>query len=166
MAKNTQKTRKPQEPGYDGAKIVRSSVRVTASRTETRSIRAMPGTFEWRYARAKPSGKDVNAALYHAGSHYARLWERAGTADVGSPNFDSAGGGVRLGLADRRCESMDELKLAFQALGMWVTSRLTDYCVKGMTTAQIARRHGSSERDMASVLQQDLRDCARHFKFL
>lgn len=165
--KAKRKPKKLPPPGSDGAKIFRTSVRVTATRTESRSIRARPGTFEWRYARAKPAGKDINAALYHAGNHYALLWERAGTADMGSPNnMGGIGGGARLGLADRRCEAMDELQGVFSVLGRSATSRLTAYCVEGRTTKEIAKKFGASEREMGHVLHNDLRECARHFQLL
>jgi hypothetical protein len=51
-------------------------------------------------------------------------------------------------------------------LGAEVTSRLIDYCVLGLTSAEIARKQGQRERDIAAVLHQDLRACAMHFRFL
>lgn len=165
--KSKRKSKKLALPGYEGTKIVKTSVRVSATRSETRSIRAMPGTFEWRYARAKPAGKDANAALFLAGSEYARTWERAGVADMGSPNsMGGIGGGARLGLVDRRCEAMHELKAAHQHMGIEGSARLTAYCVDGLTTKQIAKKFGAEEREMGHVLHSDLRSLARHLKLL
>lgn len=153
---------KPVAPGYDGAKVSNVSVRITASRSDRRSVRAMPGTFEWRYGR-----QSGDMALYHAGSHYAVLWERAGTAAAKSPDLESTGGGGGWkGMPDGRLAAMDDLNHAMRELGKRVSARLTDYCVHGMTTKAIARKYQVSERDMAPVLHQDLRDCAYQFKFL
>ncbi len=166
-SKRKRKATKQPSEGFDGAKIFKSSVRVSASRIETRSLRAKPGTFEWRYARAKPAGKDVNTALYLAGSEYALIWERAGVADMGSPNnMGGIGGGARLGLADRRCEAMDSLQQAHEFLGVFATARLVAYCVEGKTTKEIAIKFGSEEREMGYVLHSDLRSLAKHLKLL
>ncbi|MEJ5081068.1 hypothetical protein [Ochrobactrum sp. MYb379] len=165
--KPKRKAKKLPPAGYEGSKIVKTSVRVTATRSETRSIRAKPGTFEWRYARAKPAGKDTNAALYLAGSEYARTWERAGVADMGSPNkMGGIGGGARIGLADRRCEAMDKLEQVRECLGIFGTARLTAYCVEGQTTKEIANKFGADEREMGHVLHSDLRSLAKHLKLL
>lgn len=51
-------------------------------------------------------------------------------------------------------------------MGQKPAERLIDYCVLGMTTAAIARKDEAKERDMAPVLHQHLRDCARFFKLL
>lgn len=160
---------KPIEPGYDGAEEFVTQVRVTATRAEARILRCRPGTFEWRYARAKDRGKEEKgqAALYHAGVHYAGLWERAGTAAASSPDFGVSGGGAGWrGLPDGRCMAMDELKHAFAALGMAPTSRLTAYCVHGESVTEIADRFGVPSRDMAAVLHLDLYACAMHFHYL
>lgn len=162
MASKKQSKRKnAEQPGFEGARVFRSAVRISAARTETRSIRARPGTFEWRYGR-----KSADAALYHAGCHFAVLWERAGTADARSPNLMGASTTGWKGLPDARCDAMSEIGAAVGELGKLVSSRLTDYCVHGLTTAEIARKHDQKERDMAPVLHQDLRACALHFRFL
>lgn len=152
---------KMSKPGEDGTKIFRTSVRVTSSRNTTRSLRARPGTFEWAYAR-----RTADLALYHAGSHYAQLWEAAGTADARSPDYEAVKGASWKGMPDRRCDAMSELKFAFEKLGEAPTQRLTLYCVRGHTASEIAKIYQVEDREMAHVLRQDLRDCARHFRFL
>lgn len=155
------RTRKKElEPGYEGAVLIETPVRVTATRFEHRSLRCRPGTFEWRYARPK-----AETALYHAGTHYANLWERAGTASASSPDLEAIGGGAWKGLPNGRAVVMDDLKHAFRELGKAATSRLTAYCVHGKTTSELASQYGIPDRDMAAVLHQDLAACAAHFRF-
>ena len=155
------RTRKKElEPGYEGAVLIETPVRVTATRFEHRSLRCRPGTFEWRYARPK-----AETALYHAGTHYALLWEKAGTASASSPDLEAAGGGAWKGLPNGRAVAMDDLKHAFRELGKAPTSRLTAYCVQGKTTSELASQYGIPDRDMAAVLEMDLRACASHFRF-
>ncbi|PRD40436.1 hypothetical protein C5748_27050 [Phyllobacterium phragmitis] len=162
MTKSKQtKKPKPQEAGFEGARIYRTKVRITSSRSEARSVRSRPGTFEWRYGR-----KSADAALYHAGSHFAVLWERAGTADAKSPNLMGSNSTGWRGLPDARCDAMSEIGAAVVDLGKLVSSRLTDYCVHGLTAAEIARKYDQKERDMAPVLHQDLRACAIFFRYL
>lgn len=147
--------------GMDGAITQDVPVRITQTRVETRGFRSKPGTFEWRYGR-----KSADGTLYHAGCHYATLWERAGTAAASSPDLEAIGGGAWKGLPDGRASAMSTLREAFKELGKLPTSRLTAYCVDGRTTAEIARQNGTTERNMAPVLDQDLRACALHFHFL
>lgn len=148
------------EPGFDGMKLVASTVRVSSVRTEKRSMRARPGTFEWRYGR-----KSADAALYHAGCHFADLWERAGTAAAKSRDLTVIGTPGWRGLPEGRAAALDEVGTATRELGRLATSRLMAYCVEGRTTAEIARRHDTPERDMAAVLHQDLRACAEWCRF-
>ncbi len=162
------KKRAANKPGFDGAKPFKIRTKISSVRSETRTMRAIPGSFEWKYGRAS-----ANLALYHAGSHYAVLWERAGTADAKSPNFESTGGGGGWkGMPDGRCAALDDISLAVRELGKLVTVRLTDYCVRGMTVAQIAKKHSMppkhviSEREMGHILGMDLRACALHFNFI
>lgn len=150
-----------QLPGFDGAKLTVSRIKIVGDNSIKRSIRARPGTFEWVYGR-----ENANTALYHAGKHYAELWETAGTADARSPNLAAAGGGGWKGMPDRRCEALSELNAAFKLLGEGPRQRLMLYCVNGKTAAEIASIYEIGDREMALVLKQDLRDCARHFRFL
>lgn len=152
------------EPGYEGAVEINTDVRVTATRSETRVLRCRPGTFEWRYARS--SKEKGLSALYHAGVHYAGLWEKAGTAAASSPDLLAEGGSGWKGLPDSRCAALDDLREAFKALGLVPTSRLTSYCVSGDTVSDIAARFGVPSRDMAAVLNLDLHACAMHFNYL
>ena len=78
----------------------------------------------------------------------------------------SGSGAAWRGLPDGRVAAIDVLNAASFELGRLPTSRLVDYCVNGLTTAEIARKHGQKERDMAPVLHQDLRACAIHFLYL
>lgn len=146
---------------FDGAVVIDASVRLTQTRWETRILRARPGTFEWRYGR-----KSADTALYHAGIRYAELWEMAGTASAKSPDMESGSGGQWRGLPDGRAVAMSEVKHAVMELGKLVSSRLTAYCVAGNTTAELAKRFGIPDRDMAAVLHLDLTACAVHFRYL
>ena len=74
--------------------------------------------------------------------------------------------GYATGLADGRAQAIDDLDGFREAMGQKPSERLIDYCVLGLTTAEIARKDGAKERDMAPVLHQHLRDCARHFNFM
>ncbi len=148
-------------PGFDGAKLTISRVKISGDRSTQRSIRARPGTFEWVYGR-----ETADTALYHAGTHYAELWETAGTADARSPEIGAVGGGGWSGMPDRRCVALSKLNAAFEQLGEGPTQRLTLYCVSGKTASEIAKIYEVGDREMALVLKQDLRDCARHFRFL
>jgi hypothetical protein len=152
---------KPTAPGYDGTKISSVSVKVSGSRATRQSVRSLPGTFEWRYGRG---GSGIY--LYHAGTHYARLWERAGMASVSSPDLGGNIGAGWKGIPDKRLDAMDELNVALPVLGMLVSSRLTDYCASGLTAAQIGIKHGIDKRDVPAVLEQDLVACAKHFRFV
>ncbi len=160
MSRQAQKA-KPTTPGCDGTKISKVSVKVSGSRTTRQSVRSLPGTFEWRYGRG---GSGIY--LYHAGTHYARLWERAGMASVSSPDLGGNIGAGWKGIPDKRLDAMDELNVALPVLGMLVSSRLTDYCASGLTAAQIGMKHGINKRDVAVVLEQDLVACAKHFRFI
>lgn len=161
MARKKKRNKYLELPGFDGAKITVSRVRLSGDRSTQRSIRARPGTFEWVYGR-----DNADTALYHAGIHYAELWETAGTADARSPDFGGSRGPGWKGLPDRRCDALSELNEAFQELGEGSTQRLTLYCVRGKTAREIAGIYEVGDREMALVLKQDLRDCARHFRFL
>jgi hypothetical protein len=149
------------EPGFDGTKIMTSTVRLSSARTEKRSVRARPGTFEWRYGR-----KSADAALYHAGCHFADLWERAGTAAAKSRDLTQVGTPGWRGLPEGRAAALDAVGTATRELGRFATWRLMAYCVEGQTTAEIARRQDAPERDMAAVLHQDLKACAEWCKFV
>ena len=149
------------QAGFDGAVEIDASVRMSATRSEYRSIRCRPGTFEWRYGR-----RDANTALYHAGIAFAELWEFAGTAAASSPDLAAIGGGMWRGIQNGRLEAMEKIDAARLDIGKWGTSRLVDYCVMGTSASDIARKYGSDERAMANVLAEDLRACAVHFRFL
>ncbi len=148
-------------PGFDGTKISKVNIKLSSSRSTRQSVRSLPGTFEWRYGRG---GSGVY--LYHAGTHYARLWERAGMASVSSPNLGGNVGAGWKGIPDKRLDAMDELNIALPVLGILVSARLTDYCASGLTAAQIGKKHGINKRDVPVVLEQDLVACAKHFRFI
>lgn len=147
--------------GHDGARLSRVKVKLSSTRSGYHTVRSKPGTFEWRY------GRDDQDTLFHAGNHLAMLWERAGMTIASSANFlRGTASGYATGLADSRVQAIDHLDGFREAMGERPAERLIDYCVLGMTTAEIARKDGAKERDMAPVLHQHLRDCARHFKFM
>lgn len=149
-----------EDGGKQGTKLTKVKVRISAERSERQTIRCRPGTFDWRY------GRDKQDALFHAGNHFARLWEQAGTAAACSPSMEEASGAGWRGMPDGRVAAIDVLNAASFELGRLPLSRLIDYCVNGLTSAEIARKHGQKERDMATVLHQDLRACAIHFLYL
>ncbi|GLU25534.1 hypothetical protein Brsp01_07670 [Brucella sp. NBRC 12950] len=162
VSKKLEASRKLPSAGCEGARVATIDIRVTGKRKDKRTIRARPGTFEWVFGR-----RTADIALYHAGSHFARLWEVAGTADARSPNYEGAsGGGSIKGISDRRCEALSELNAAVRKLGEPLTQRLTHYCVYGKSAAEIASMLGVGDRELALVLKQDLRDCAVYFRFL
>jgi hypothetical protein len=152
---------KPMLPGYEGAIEIETAVRMSATRSDVRTLRCRPGSFEWRYGR-----KSADASLYHAGIHFAALWEKAGTAAAGSPDLDAKGGTQWKGIPDARVMAMSDINAARKDIGKWGTARLVDYCVMGTAVDKIAQKYGSRERDMANVLFEDLRACAAHFGFV
>lgn len=164
MEKRATAERKAAQIGHDGAKTSKVRVRDLQgqrARTLTLTIRCKPGSFEWRY------GRDKQDALFHAGNHLAILWERAGMTVASSANFlRGIASGYSTGLAESRAQAIDKLDGFRDAMGQKPAERLIDYCVLGLTTAEIARKDGAKERDMAPVLHQHLRDCARHFHFM
>ncbi len=155
--------------GYAGAVLVTSRVRVTAIRHETRSLRCRPGTFEWRYGR-----ENADAALYHAGIALAGLWERAEVGSSASPDLRRAGGSGWKGLPESRVEALDlirALRAALDRHDRWTMSRLMDYCVMGTTPREIAIKESdagrhTTAREMANILESDLRVAADHFRLL
>lgn len=162
VGKKPQAAKKQPLAGCEGARVATIDIRVTGKRKDKRTIRARPGTFEWVFGR-----RTADIALYHAGSHFARLWEAAGTADARSPDYEGvSGGGSFKGISDKRCEALSELNEAVRKLGEPLTQRLMHYCVYGKTAAEIAKMLGVADRELALVLKQDLRDCAIHFRFL
>lgn len=161
LAKRERAEKRAAALGHDGARLSRVKVKLTASRAGYQTVRSRPGTFEWRY------GRNEQDALFHAGNHLAILWERAGMTIASSANFlRGITSGYATGLSDSRVQAIDQLDGFRDAMGEKQAERLIDYCVLGMTTAEIARKDGAKERDMAPVLHQHLRDCARHFKFM
>ncbi|BAB48046.1 hypothetical protein [Mesorhizobium japonicum] len=147
--------------GKEGIRVTAVKVRISAQRSETQAIRSRPGTFEWRYGRKRQD------ALFHAGSHLAVLWERAGIAVASSADFlRGIGSGYASGISDGRVAAIDKLDGFVKEMGRVPAERMIDYCVSGLTTAEIAMKHGAKEREMAPVLHFDLRNCAVHFKFI
>lgn len=147
--------------GKDGARETKVDIRISGKRSEKQVVRCRPGTFEWRYGRKKQD------AMFHAGSHFAQLWERAGIAVSSSADFlRGTMSGHSTGATDGRVLAVRKVSAAVGEIGRYSASRLIDYCVIGLTTAEIARKHGEVDRDMAAVLHQDLRACAMHFRFL
>lgn len=149
------------QPGYDGAIEIDTSVRITATRSEARSLRCRPGTFEWRYGRT-----NADASLYHAGIRFAELWEFAGTSAASSPDLGAIGGGMWRGIQTTRLDAMDKIDAARKDVGKWGTARLVDYCVMGSTASEMAQKYSTDDRSMAIVLNEDLRACAMHFRQL
>lgn len=161
MEKQKRAEQKAAALGHEGARLSRVKVKLSSKRASHQTVRSKPGTFEWRY------GRNNQDALFHAGNHLAILWERAGMTIASSANFlRGVTSGYATGLADSRAQAIDQLDGFRQDMGQKPAERLIDYCVLGMTTAAIARKDEAKERDMAPVLHQHLRDCARFFKLL
>lgn len=159
MAKARRKKRAAE--GFEGAIEREEQVRISGRRTETRFVRSMPGTFDWRY------GRDTADPLFLAGSHFAQLWERASHLSGGAIDIGSAGGSMDWkGLPDGKCVAMETVGHAMREIGKQSSARLVDYCVLGLTSTQIARKHGIGDRDIAPVLHQDVRACAIHFRYM
>ena len=153
--------RKAAKIGHEGAMISAVRIKVSGTRKTTQAFRSRPGTFEWQYGRNK---QDV---LFHAGSHFAQVWERAGMTVASSADFlRGTTSGYRTGISDGLVAAIDDLKGSQKALGEFSFSRLIDYCVLGLTSSEIARKHQCDGRAMRHVLHQDLRACAVHFHLL
>ncbi|TPK59049.1 MULTISPECIES: DUF6456 domain-containing protein [unclassified Mesorhizobium] len=147
--------------GKEGMVLSAVRMKLTNARSDKQIVRCMPGTFEWRY------GRNEQSALYHAGSHFAQLWERAGIAVASSADFlRGTSSGYATTISDGRVVAMKKVSEATREVGRFSAERLIAYCVLGETASQLARKHGQADRDMAAVLHQDLRSIAMHFKFL
>lgn len=164
MEQHAKAERKAAKIGNEGAKAYRIKVRDLQgqhARTLTQTIRCRPGTFEWRYGRNKQD------ALFYAGSYLAQLWERAGMTVASSVDFlRGTRSGYITGIAEGRVAAIDKLEGFRDELGASPSSQLIDYCVSGLTAAEIAMKTGIKERDMATVLHHHLRICAKHFDFM
>lgn len=159
MARKAKK--KPMLPGYDGAEEFSAPVRLSLTRVESRTIRCRPGTFEWRYGR-----KTADGTLYHAGCHYAVLYERAGTAAASSPAMEANGHGAWKGLPDGRVAALDALKPINDRLGDDQRLRLVAYCVEGLSVSEIAQWAGDPVRDTAAVIHADIKALAKALNYL
>jgi hypothetical protein len=146
--------------GKDGAQLIEVEVKISRRRIAHLTVRCRTGTFEWRYGRKQ-------SALFHAGNHFAILWERAGVAVASSADFlRGTTSGYPTGVSDGRVAAIDALRGAVEKLGHFTFERLMMYCVQGMTASEIAMRERCSCREIGTVLNNDLRQCAIHFKFL
>ena len=146
------------QPGYDGAVEVSAKVRISLVRSEKRSIRCRPGTFEHEYG-----AKDRNSALYDAGIHFSGLWERAHVT-IPSPDLARSGYSQWKGLPDGRADALSEIKAV--PLGSDQTSRLIDYCIFGKTSSEIGEKWGYDRRAMHTILHSDLFSVAKHFRYV
>lgn len=150
-----------EDGGKDGTRLTKVKVKISADRLERHLYRCRPGTFEWRY------GRNRQDALFHAGSHLAILWERAGMTVASSADFlRGTKSGFAQGLQAGRVSAIDRLQGFRDELGAVASAQLLDYCVSGQTAAEIAHKNGMKEREMATVLHHHLRVCARYFDFM
>jgi len=141
--------------------LAKAKITLTHERSSHHTICCRPGTFEWRYGRGKPS------ALFHAGNHFAILWERAGVSVASSADFlRGTKSGYATGISDGRVAAIDALRGLVKRVGHFSFERLMLYCVQGATSDEIAARELQEKRAIATVLANDLRQCAIHFKFL
>lgn len=161
MDKRAAAERKAAAIGHDGATISKVRIRLSGPRKTVQQMRCRPGTFEWRYGRNKQD------ALFHAGNHFAILWERAGVAVASSADFlRGTKSGYASGISDRRVVAIDALRGLVERVGQFSFERLMLYCVQGATSDEIAIREKQDKRTMGTVLANDLRQCAIHFKYL
>jgi len=148
-----------EDGGKDGTKLTTVRTRLAGNMTGRKTIRSRPGSFEWRY------GRNAQSALYHAGSQFARLCERAGMTIASSADFlRGTSSGHMTDMAEGRIAAIDKLK-ALAGLGHASTERLISYCVEGKTADEIAQGCDANKRDMAAVLHQDLRALAKELQF-
>lgn len=150
--------------GFDGSEVhIRERPIPGTRQVQETEIRCRPGTFEWRYGRAKPSTEmDM---LYQAGVEFRRVWERAGMDGPGTVDWGKVGSTQWKGLPDTRCAALDEVKQITQTLGALTTARLVKYVVEEHTSRRIAVMFGQTERDMASWLASDLTAAAVFFHY-
>lgn len=153
--------RRAARTGCEGATTTEVRTRISGSRAASRVMRSKPGTFEWNY------GRNRQDALFHAGSHLAQLWERAGIAVASSADFlRGTGSGYATGVSDGRLAAIDQLQGFKTEMGRLPSERLISYCVLGMTSREIAEDYQMTQREIAPVLHSDLRACAFHFRFM
>lgn len=146
--------------GKDGARLIKVKTRISGARTADQTVRCRTGTFEWRYGRKQ-------TALFHAGNQFARLWEQAGIAVASSSDFlRGTRSGYATGISDGRVAAIDTLKGAVEKLGHFTSRRLIMYCVEGKTASEIGKAEQCSGREIGTVLNNDLRQCAVHFRYL
>lgn len=146
--------------GKDGARLIKVQTRISSGRTASHTMRCRTGTFEWRYGRKQ-------GALFHAGNHFAILWERAGIAVTSSADFlRGTASGYPTGISDGRVAAIDALRGLVEKLGHYSFERLMMYCVDGRTATEIAKVEQCEGREIGMVLNNDLRQCAIHFKYL
>lgn len=157
------KMRQALQPGYDGAVEVSAKVRLSLVRSEARTIRGRPGSFEVEYGAKKGKDEDLHKALYHAGVHYSGLWERAHIS-IASPNFASSGSSQWKGLPDSRADALSEIRAI--KVPAERASRLIDYCILGKTSAEIGAKYDLSRQAMARMLKDDLMSLAQHLRYV
>lgn len=146
------KKRPPRKIGGDGTVVQTRSLRNWSTlAVHTVKARVRSGGFEWRYGARQ-------TARYHAGSEYARLWERAGIASACAAPLDGTGGGAGWeGLPDARMAAMDRVRAINSKMGSSAIQRLAAYVVDGKTPKEIASSYPDiNDRQMASVLDMDL----------
>ncbi|MBD0416522.1 hypothetical protein [Oryzicola mucosus] len=152
---------KKTDGGAEGSVVTKVNARLGSTRhIVIQTLRSKPGTFERRYGKKQ-------LPQFHAGSYLARLYERAGIAIASSADFlRGTSSGYKTGLPDGRVAAIDALHGFHEDMGREQAQRLIDYCVVGLTSFEIAKKHGEAERDMAKILDRDLKDCAICFKML
>jgi len=160
MSKTT-KTRNGDKSGPDGTVVQTRRLNTGTQAIATIKVRCAPGTFEWRYGRHGNS-------LYHAGSQFARIWERAGIASCGSSAIsDGAYGGGAGGIPDGRIRALDQANKISREIGGPMTRRLVAFCVEGRTPREIAASYNDqvSHRQVSETLDLDLLELARAMGF-
>lgn len=149
-----------EDGGKEGALPTKVKLRVSGARSSTQTVRCRPGSFEWKFGRNKQD------ALFHAGSQFAQLWERAGIAVASSADFlRGTKSGYATGISEGRLAAIQKIRTALGDLGHASTDRLIAYCVAGRTSVEIAQACGVEDRVMSAILNLDLKACARALRF-
>lgn len=144
-----------------GSEVIREEVRGTYGR-EHREIFVKSGGYVWKHRK-----KLYSDAQFHAANKFCEAWERAGMNQPQSVDWarPPAPRGSYKGISADVCDAMNELRTMAAHLGKLVTTRLLDHVVHNMSVKEVAEKWGFSERNMAAVLDADLKAAAEYFGY-
>lgn len=153
-------TKSKPKGGPDGTVVENRRIKTDTQAIATMKVRCRPGTFEWRYGR-------FGNVQYHAGSTFARLWERAGVASSGGNRMSGVYGSGVQGQPDAQVQALDLVRKISQDIGGPMTRRLVAYCVEGRTPKEIAAacRQQVTDRQVSETLDLDLLELAKTMRY-